>query len=53
MVRKPEGFPIELADILIRVFDLAEAWDIDLEAALQEKMAYNETRAYRHGGKYA
>ena len=50
---KPEGFPVELADILIRVFDLAKAWDIDLTYALNLKMDYNDTRPHRHGGKYA
>ena len=48
---KPEGFPIELADIMIRVFDLAGALDIDLEAALRFKSNYNEARPYRHGGR--
>lgn len=48
---KPEGIPIELADILIRVLHTAAAHGIDIEAALKLKMAYNETRAYRHGGK--
>lgn len=47
---KPCGFPIELADILIRVADLAEAFDIDLEYALRTKMDHNKTRPYRHGG---
>jgi NTP pyrophosphatase (non-canonical NTP hydrolase) len=50
---KPIGFPSELADILIRVADLAGALGIDLNKALLEKMAYNETRPYRHGGKKA
>jgi NTP pyrophosphatase (non-canonical NTP hydrolase) len=49
---KPEGFGIELADVLIRVFDLAEAVNIDMELMLRIKMAYNKTRPYRHGGKY-
>jgi NTP pyrophosphatase (non-canonical NTP hydrolase) len=48
---KPQGFPSELADIVIRVFDLAGAMEIDLEGAIQRKMAYNKTRAHRHGGK--
>lgn len=48
---KPEGVPVELADVLIRVFDLAGAYDVDLETALEAKMKYNETRPYRHGGK--
>lgn len=47
---KPEGFPVELADILIRVADLAGAYGIDLEMALSTKLCYNETRPYRHGG---
>jgi NTP pyrophosphatase (non-canonical NTP hydrolase) len=50
---KPEGFPAELADILIRVFHLAGARNIDLEAAVREKHAYNKTRPYRHGNKKA
>lgn len=39
----------ELADICIRVFDLAGALGLDLEQALQEKMAVNERRPYKHG----
>lgn len=50
---KPEGIPIELADLLIRVFDTSRKYGIDLEAALRLKMAYNLTRPYRHGGKAA
>mgnify|MGYP001578016616 CR=1 FL=1 len=50
---KPEGFPIELADIVIRVADLADHLGISLSAAVIEKMRYNETRPYRHGGKLA
>jgi NTP pyrophosphatase (non-canonical NTP hydrolase) len=48
---KPVGFPSELADILIRVFDLAGALGIDLDKAVAEKMSYNQTRSHRHGGK--
>ena len=35
---------VELADLLIRVFDLAAAYGMDLEGAYQEKRAYNKTR---------
>jgi NTP pyrophosphatase (non-canonical NTP hydrolase) len=48
---KPEGVPSELADILVRLLDTADAWGIDLFAAFQEKMAYNMTRPYQHGGR--
>lgn len=48
---KPEGVPSELADILIRVFDLAGAEGIDLDEIVAEKMLYNATRGYKHGGK--
>lgn len=48
---KPEGFPSELADVLIRVGDLAQRLGIDLERAVREKHEYNATRAHRHGGK--
>lgn len=50
---KPEGFPIEIADALIRIFDLAGAHGIDLDEAVRIKMAYNATRPVRHGGKLA
>jgi len=50
---KPEGVPIELADLIIRVLDTCAAYNIDIEKAIAEKMDYNKTRSYRHGGKLA
>lgn len=50
---KPEGVPIELADVLIRIFDNCERYGIDLENALRIKQHYNESRPHRHGGKRA
>lgn len=50
---KPEGVPSELADVVIRALDLADAWGIDLNLAIAEKLDYNQTRGYRHGGKSA
>lgn len=49
---KPEGVPIELADIVIRCFDMAYVYGIDLEAAIKEKHAFNKTRPYLHGKKF-
>lgn len=48
---KPEGLPSELADVVIRCFDLAGSLGIDLVAAIDRKHAYNATRSHRHGGK--
>ncbi|KKK97040.1 hypothetical protein LCGC14_2656760, partial [marine sediment metagenome] len=47
---KPEGFAVELADILIRVFDLAGGESVALQEAYNLKTAYNRKRKYRHGG---
>lgn len=49
---KPEGVPFELADIVIRCFDMADYFDIDLEAAILEKHEFNKTRPYMHGKKF-
>jgi len=48
---KPEGVGSELADVLIRLIDTADAHGIDLAFEYHRKMAYNQTREYRHGGK--
>ena len=50
---KPHGFPSELADIVIRVLDIAEAYGVDLEHEMEIKMKYNKTRSHKHGGKKA
>lgn len=36
---------VELADVLIRVFDYAGAYGYDLDGAVAEKRAFNATRA--------
>lgn len=50
---KPEGFGIELADVIIRVLDLCRALGIDIQRCYELKTAYNESRPHRHGGKRA
>lgn len=48
---KPEGIAVELADVVIRIADMCGLYGIDLEEAIADKMAYNEKRPMRHGGK--
>lgn len=48
---KPEGVPSELADVVIRAVDIADAYGIDLGAAIIEKLNHNATRGLHHGGK--
>jgi len=42
---------VELADAVIRIMDYAGACGLPLADAIIDKMRYNETRPYRHGGK--
>ncbi|WP_288120799.1 hypothetical protein [Microbacterium sp. 69-7] len=49
---KPEGVPSELADIVIRAFDFAYEANIDLASMINEKLAYNATRAHKHGKEF-
>lgn len=44
---KPEGIPIELADVIIRVLDYCGYAGIDIDAAISQKHEYNRTRPYR------
>lgn len=46
---KPEGFSIEIADAVIRLFDLCGRMGIDLEQAIRNKHQFNTTRPCRHG----
>lgn len=38
------GIEVELADAVIRILDLAGALKLDLAGAIQEKLAYNQSR---------
>lgn len=49
--RKPEGIPSELADVIIRIFDMCGRYGIDMETMLIEKHKFNRSRPYKHGGK--
>lgn len=50
---KPEGMATELADAVIRILHLGGLLGLDLESAIEQKMAFNRDRPYRHGNKLA
>ena len=50
--KKPEGFPIEMADAQIRLLDLMEALKLSTEFYVEMKHEFNETREHRHGRQF-
>lgn len=46
------GIEAELADTVIRIFDLAGAYDLRLGEAIVAKMLYNLNRPFKHGKQY-
>ena len=48
---KPMGVASELADVVIRIMDIAEYYRIDLQSAIEEKHNFNKGRKHRHEGK--
>lgn len=50
---KPEGVPVELADLFIRLVDFCERAGINLQEVAALKHEYNRSRSYRHGNKRA
>jgi NTP pyrophosphatase (non-canonical NTP hydrolase) len=42
----------EIADTFIRLGDMCEALDIDIESEIRKKMDYNKTRPMKHGKRY-
>jgi len=49
---KPEGVPLELADVVIRCFDMADYYGIDLESSILEKHEFNKSRPFKHGKEF-
>ena len=47
-----DTFEDEIADAMIRLFNLAGLYNIDLDFHIREKLAYNATRGFKHGKKY-
>lgn len=47
-----DTFEDEIADTVIRLFDLCGGLGIDLEYHIYHKMRYNSTRGYKHGKSY-
>jgi NTP pyrophosphatase (non-canonical NTP hydrolase) len=52
-INDKDELAVELADTVIRIMDMAEAYEINLEQTIIDKCDYNRTRPYRHGGKKA
>ena len=48
---RDENFREELADLAIRLLDMCEYLNIDLEKEISKKHTINLTRPYRHGNK--
>lgn len=46
---KPDGFWVEIADVVIRCFDMAGAYGVDFESILKRKMEFNKGRQHKHG----
>lgn len=46
------GVEEELADVLIRIFDFAGGFRLDLGAALIAKMEFNKSRPHKHGKQF-
>jgi len=47
-----DNFKEELADVAIRLGDLAGGLNIDLEAEIKKKMEINKNRPYKHGKEF-
>lgn len=45
------GVEVELADVIIRIMDMAAGMDYRVAEAVVAKVLYNENRPHKHGGK--
>lgn len=45
------GVEAELADVVIRIMDVARAFEYNIAEAIALKVEYNKTRSYKHGNK--
>lgn len=50
-VPKPLGVGPEIADTFIRLLDMVDLWDIDINYEIARVLDYGWTRTYRHGGR--
>ena len=46
---KPCGVPSEIADVIIRALHFCGRFNIDIEQAVLSKMAFNDSRPFKHG----
>jgi NTP pyrophosphatase (non-canonical NTP hydrolase) len=46
---EPDSFREEIADVLIRLFDICGTMEIDIGKEIERKMKINKTRPIRHG----
>jgi NTP pyrophosphatase (non-canonical NTP hydrolase) len=46
---RKDTFEDEIADTFIRLADMCEALDIDIDWQIKKKLQYNRTRPYKHG----
>lgn len=49
---KPEGWAVELVDCMIRILDTLHKAGLDIDKIMSLKIAYNNTRPYKHGKLY-
>lgn len=53
LANEPMKLPTAVPEIIWQIFDLADLHNIDLVAAINQKIEYNSTRSFRHGNKRA